>query len=96
MSKPNDRGAYVRQDRVRLRIRRVQANRYRVSDLNGRGIEYRKRHDLPDAIAKAVDGAQTGHVYVEGWLNRAGRWSMDSGSASEIPDSDVSPASHEK
>ena len=85
MSSIKDRGAYVRHDRVRLKIRRIEANRYRVSDLKGGGIEYRKRHDLPDAIAKAIDSAQAAHLYVDGWLNRAGRWSLDSGSARETP-----------
>jgi hypothetical protein len=76
MSKVEDRGAYVRNERIRLRIRRVDADRYRVSDANGHGVEFRKRHDLPDAVAKAVDAAADGVVFVEGWLNRAGRWSI--------------------
>ena len=49
-----------------------------MSDLNGRGLEYRKRHELPDAVAKTIDKTTDGVIYVDGWISRNGRWSVRS------------------
>ena len=66
----------IRHDRVPLRVRRLDENRYRVTDVRGHGLEYRKRADFtPEALA-AIDAAVGKEVVLEGWLNRSGRWSI--------------------
>jgi len=60
----------IRRERVRLRIRRVAENRYQITDLNGQGREFRKRHDCAPELRALIDGAEGRDVVVEGWLNR--------------------------
>ena len=75
MSEPRYRND-IRHDRVPLRVRKVGDNRYRITDLNGRGLEYRKRGDFTSEALAAIDAANGKDAMLEGWLNRFGRWSI--------------------
>lgn len=75
MTGPKYRSDISRQ-RITLKIRRVEQNRYRLTDGKGRGLEYRKRADLSPAVAAHVDAAVGKDVLFEGWLNHHGRWSI--------------------
>jgi len=66
----------IRRERVRLKVRRVGENRYRITDTSGRGLEYRKRSDFTRDALHAIDAAAGRDVIVTGWLNRFGRWSI--------------------
>jgi len=66
----------IRHGRVPLRIRRVDENRYRVTDADGRGLQYRKRADFSADALRALDAGGGREVVLEGWLNRFGRWSI--------------------
>lgn len=66
----------IRQQRIPLRLRRLEPNRYRLANANGRGLEYRKKAELPSAIAAHADTAAGKDVLVEARLNRSGRWSI--------------------
>jgi hypothetical protein len=75
MSETGYRGN-IAHERIPLRVRRLDENRYRVSDAKGRSVEYRKRCDFTREALELVDGAAGKEVILEGWLNRSGRWSI--------------------
>jgi hypothetical protein len=60
----------ITQERVSLRVRRLEDNRYRVTDAKGQGIEYRKRYDFTSKVLAIIDGAAGKEVVLEGRLNR--------------------------
>jgi hypothetical protein len=66
----------ITQERVPLRVRRIEENRYRVTDVKGQGTEYRKRYDFTAEALAIIDGAAGKEVVLEGRLNRWGRWSI--------------------
>lgn len=66
----------ITHERIPLRVRRLDENRYRVTDARGRAIEYRKRYDFTREALAIIDGAAGKEVVLEGWLNRQGRWSI--------------------
>jgi len=66
----------IRHDRVPLRVRRLDDNRFRVTDVRGHGLEYRKRADFTAEVLTLIDAASGKEVVLEGWLNRSGRWSI--------------------
>ena len=66
----------ISRERITLKIRRVEENRYRLTDVKGRGLEYRKKADLSPVVTAHVDAAAGKDVLFEGWLNRHGRWSI--------------------
>jgi hypothetical protein len=66
----------ITHERIPLRVRRLDENRYRVTDAKGRGLEYRKRYDFTSEALALIDGAAGKEVVLEGWLNRSGRWSI--------------------
>jgi len=74
----------ITQERVQLRVRRIEENRYRVTYVKGQGIEYRKRYDFtPEALA-ILDAAAGKEVVFEGRLNRWGRWSISGVAAKSL------------
>ena len=75
MSEPGHRSE-VRRERVLLRIRRVAQNRYQITDMNGQGVEFRKRHDFARELRAVIDAAGGQEIILEGRLNRFGRWSI--------------------
>ena len=66
----------ITHERIPLRVRRLDENRYRVTDAKGRGLEYRKRYDFTAEALALIDGAAGKEVVLEGWLNSRGRWSI--------------------
>jgi hypothetical protein len=64
----------ISRERITLKIRRIEENRYRLTDLKGRGLEYRKRADLSPVVASRVDAAAGKEILIEARLNRHGRW----------------------
>ena len=66
----------ISRERITLKIRRVEENRYRLTDARGRGLEYRKKADLSRVVAAQVDAAAGKDILLEGRLNCHGRWSI--------------------
>jgi hypothetical protein len=66
----------IRHVRTTVRLRRLDHNHYRLTDANGRGVEYRKRRSLSPEIAAAADSAHGQDILVLVRLNNAGRWSI--------------------
>ena len=72
----HDHKSDIRHQRIGLKIRRLDPDRYRLTDVNGRGLEYRKKTDLASEIAAYVDAAAGKDVLVEAYLNHRGRWTI--------------------
>ena len=69
-------GSDITHERIPLRVRRLEENRYRVTDAKGQGAEYRKRYDFTPKTLAIIDGAVGKEIVLEGRLTRRGRWSI--------------------
>jgi hypothetical protein len=74
----------ITQERIPLRVRRLDENRYRVTDAKGQGVEYRKRYDFTAEALAMIDAASGKDVVLEGRLNRWGRWSISGAPAKSL------------
>jgi len=56
----------IRRERVLLRIRRVAQNHYQITDMNGQGLEFCKRHDFAPDMRALIDAGAGKEVIMTG------------------------------